>query len=158
MALSVRSLPMWPPCCFAECDALPSPPPAAAAAAPGIAIKLTLGGSNQLVYPETYAFMLTLVFCLVTQMNYLNKSLDLFNTAVVSPIYYVMFTVSTIVASMIMFRVGLRSIYLAKVPKVESPHVSPFVGRFGALPDLWVRGRSIRIPRSHRTSRQALPC
>lgn len=38
------------------------------------------------------------------QMNYLNKALDLFNTAVVTPIYYVMFTTATIAASMIMMR------------------------------------------------------
>ncbi len=37
-------------------------------------------------------------------MNYLNKALDLFNTAVVTPIYYVMFTTATIAASMIMMR------------------------------------------------------
>nr|ACU17746.1 unknown [Glycine max] len=37
-------------------------------------------------------------------MNYLNKVLDTFNTAVVSPIYYVMFTTFTIVASVIMFK------------------------------------------------------
>ncbi|KAL8128595.1 hypothetical protein V2J09_017750 [Rumex salicifolius] len=35
---------------------------------------------------------------------YLNKALDLFNTAVVSPVYYVMFTSLTILASMIMFK------------------------------------------------------
>jgi hypothetical protein len=45
------------------------------------------------------------VTCLLTQMNYLNKALDLFNTAIVSPIYYVMFTLLTIVASVIMFQV-----------------------------------------------------
>jgi hypothetical protein len=43
--------------------------------------------------------------CIVTQMNYLNKALDLFNTAIVSPIYYVMFTLLTITASNIMFQV-----------------------------------------------------
>lgn len=37
-------------------------------------------------------------------MNYLNKALDLFNTAIVTPIYYVMFTTFTIAASMIMMR------------------------------------------------------
>lgn len=42
--------------------------------------------------------------CIVTQMNYLNKALDLFNTAIVSPIYYVMFTLLTITASNIMFQ------------------------------------------------------
>lgn len=44
--------------------------------------------------------------CVVTQMNYLNKALDLFNTAIVSPIYYVMFTTFTITASAILFQVG----------------------------------------------------
>ncbi|KAG5531377.1 hypothetical protein RHGRI_026109 [Rhododendron griersonianum] len=37
-------------------------------------------------------------------INYLNKALDTFNTAVVSPFYYVMFTTLTIFASMIMFK------------------------------------------------------
>lgn len=37
-------------------------------------------------------------------MYYLNKALDTFNTAIVSPIYYVMFTSLTIVASVIMFK------------------------------------------------------
>uniref|UniRef100_A0A7N0T4W3 Probable magnesium transporter n=2 Tax=Kalanchoe fedtschenkoi TaxID=63787 RepID=A0A7N0T4W3_KALFE len=70
----------------------------------GIAIKLTLSGTNQLVYPQTWAFTVIVVACVVTQMNYLNKALDTFNTAVVSPIYYVMFTSLTIVASVIMFK------------------------------------------------------
>lgn len=47
------------------------------------------------------------IACLLTQMNYLNKALDLFNTAIVSPIYYVMFTLLTIVASEIMFQVSM---------------------------------------------------
>lgn len=36
----------------------------------------------------------------------LHQALDTFNTAVVSPIYYVMFTTLTIVASVIMFKVS----------------------------------------------------
>lgn len=35
------------------------------------------------------------------------QALDLFNTAIVSPVYYVMFTLLTIVASLILFRVSL---------------------------------------------------
>ena len=42
----------------------------------------------------------------MTQMNYLNKALDLFNTAIVSPIYFVMFTTFTILASAILFQVS----------------------------------------------------
>ncbi len=45
--------------------------------------------------------------CVVTQINYLNRALDMFNTAIVSPIYYVMFTLFTITASLIMFQARL---------------------------------------------------
>ncbi len=41
----------------------------------------------------------------ITQLNYLNRALDMFNTAIVSPIYYVMFTLFTITASLILFKV-----------------------------------------------------
>ncbi|KAL6840172.1 hypothetical protein ACP4OV_029982 [Aristida adscensionis] len=70
----------------------------------GIALKLTFSGMNQLVYPQTWVFTIVVVACIVTQMNYLNKALDTFNTAVVSPIYYTMFTSLTILASVIMFK------------------------------------------------------
>ncbi|XP_024979240.1 probable magnesium transporter NIPA4 [Cynara cardunculus var. scolymus] len=69
-----------------------------------IALKLTFSGTNQLVYPQTWAFTVCVLLCVITQMNYLNKALDTFNTAVVSPIYYVMFTTLTILASVIMFK------------------------------------------------------
>ncbi|XP_073273114.1 probable magnesium transporter NIPA4 [Primulina huaijiensis] len=70
----------------------------------GIALKLTLSGTNQLIYPQTWTFSMIVTICVLTQMNYLNKALDTFNTAVVSPIYYVMFTSFTILASVIMFK------------------------------------------------------
>ncbi|KMZ64890.1 putative Non-imprinted in Prader-Willi/Angelman syndrome region protein,putative [Zostera marina] len=69
-----------------------------------IALKLTFSGTNQLLYAQTWAFTIIVITCIVTQMNYLNKALDTFNTAVVSPIYYVMFTSLTILASVIMFK------------------------------------------------------
>ncbi|CAH9087902.1 unnamed protein product [Cuscuta europaea] len=70
----------------------------------GIALKLTFEGTNQLVYPQTWVFALIVVTCLLTQLNYLNKALDTFNSSVVSPIHYVMFTTLTILASVIMFK------------------------------------------------------
>ncbi|KAJ6984627.1 hypothetical protein NC653_022807 [Populus alba x Populus x berolinensis] len=70
----------------------------------GTALKLTFEGNNQLLYPETWFFVFIVATCVITQMNYLNKALDTFNTAVVSPIYYVMFTSLTILASVIMFK------------------------------------------------------
>ncbi|XP_060198184.1 probable magnesium transporter NIPA6 isoform X1 [Lycium barbarum] len=70
----------------------------------GIAIKLTLEGSNQAAHFQTWVFVMVSVTCIITQLNYLNKALDTFNTAVVSPIYYGMFTSLTILASAIMFK------------------------------------------------------
>ncbi|KAJ3678003.1 hypothetical protein LUZ60_001806 [Juncus effusus] len=70
----------------------------------GIAIKLTIEGTNQAGYFQTWIFAMVSVSCIVTQLNYLNKALDTFNTAVVSPIYYAMFTTLTILASAIMFK------------------------------------------------------
>lgn len=70
----------------------------------GIAIKLTFEGNNQLMNAETWLCAAVVLACVVTQMNYLNKALDVFNTAVVTPIYYVMFTTLTLTASSIMFK------------------------------------------------------
>ncbi|KAJ6345319.1 hypothetical protein OIU78_008065 [Salix suchowensis] len=89
----------------------------------GTALKITFEGNNQLLYPETWFFVFIVATCVITQMNYLNKlsqsnlfqpniqvectrlgALDTFNTSVVSPIYYVMFTSLTILASVIMFK------------------------------------------------------
>ncbi|XP_041010137.1 probable magnesium transporter NIPA6 [Juglans microcarpa x Juglans regia] len=70
----------------------------------GIAIKLTLEGVGQMAYPQTWFFLTVAVICVVTQLNYLNKALDTFSAAIVSPVYYVMFTTLTIIASAIMFK------------------------------------------------------
>lgn len=45
-----------------------------------------------------------LCVCLPTQVNYLNKALDSCQTAIVTPLHYVMFTVLTIVASATLFQ------------------------------------------------------
>lgn len=39
----------------------------------GIAIKLTLGGINQIAYPQTWFFLSVAVICVITQLNYLNR-------------------------------------------------------------------------------------
>ncbi|XP_072938732.1 magnesium transporter NIPA2 [Epargyreus clarus] len=44
------------------------------------------------------------VLCIMIQINYLNKSLDIFNTSIVTPVYYVMFTVLVITASGTLFK------------------------------------------------------
>lgn len=47
----------------------------------GIALKLTLGGTNQFTYPSTYVFIIVTVVCILTQMNYFNKALSQFSTS-----------------------------------------------------------------------------
>lgn len=71
----------------------------------GLAIQETASGrANDLHHWLTYAFFITVVLCIFMQMNYLNKALDLFNTNIVTPVYYVIFTTLVIVASAILFR------------------------------------------------------
>jgi len=70
----------------------------------GIALKLTFAGNNQLTHPSTYVFIIISAVCILTQMNYFNKALDQFSTNIVNPIYYVFFTTSTLVASVLLFQ------------------------------------------------------
>lgn len=39
----------------------------------GTSLKLTFEGKNQLLYPETWFFLLVVAICVIMQMNYLNK-------------------------------------------------------------------------------------
>lgn len=70
----------------------------------GIVIKQTVHGDIQLTNPVAWGLLIAVLACIMTQMNYLNKALDIFNTSLVTPIYYVMFTTLTIIASAILFR------------------------------------------------------
>ena len=69
----------------------------------GIALKLTMSGNNQFSHPSTYVFIITVVVCILTQMNYFNKALAQFDTSIVNPLYYVTFTTATLCASFILF-------------------------------------------------------
>ena len=70
----------------------------------GLAIKETMNGKSEMGNWLTWALLFVLILCIMIQMNYLNKSLDLFNTSIVTPIYYVFFTTFVIIASAILFR------------------------------------------------------
>ncbi|XP_049868593.1 magnesium transporter NIPA2 [Pectinophora gossypiella] len=62
------------------------------------------GGKSNFSHYMFWLLFFTSVICIMIQMNYLNKSLDIFNTSIVTPVYYVMFTVLVIIASGILFR------------------------------------------------------
>ncbi|KAI8808337.1 magnesium transporter [Cladochytrium replicatum] len=95
----------------------------------GIALKLTFSGHNQLVYPSTYVFGIVVVVCAVTQINYFNKALDMFSTNRVTPIYFVMFTTATIIASVILFQ-GFNEALPINVVTVFCGFITIFIGVF----------------------------
>lgn len=70
----------------------------------GIAIKGFFAHRPVLRHPLTWILVITLVASITTQINYLNKSLDIFNTSMVFPIYYVLFTTIVIATSIILFK------------------------------------------------------
>ncbi|KAJ3396916.1 hypothetical protein HDU92_001489 [Lobulomyces angularis] len=59
---------------------------------------------NQFLEWPIYPLIGFIVFSLGMQINYLNKALNLFSTAVVTPVYYVFFTGATLLTSAILFR------------------------------------------------------
>lgn len=70
----------------------------------GIAIKEFFAGKPILTYSLSWILLLSLIACVSTQINYLNKALDIFNTSLVTPIYYVFFTTSVLTCSAILFK------------------------------------------------------
>ncbi|CAH1765187.1 3345_t:CDS:2 [Entrophospora sp. SA101] len=68
----------------------------------GIAILKTIEGENQFTHWFTYFLIVFIVVTLLIEINYLNKALNLFNTAMVTPVYYVVFTSLTIISSSIL--------------------------------------------------------
>ena len=70
----------------------------------GIALRETINGTkNEMSNWLTWLLLFSVIFFIMLQMNYLNKSLDLFNTSIVTTIYYVFFTSSVILASNVLF-------------------------------------------------------
>lgn len=74
----------------------------------GLAIRETISGYNQLVHPLFWFFLISVIITISIQMNYLNKSLDTFDTSLVTPIYYVFFTTFVLIASAILFKEWTR--------------------------------------------------
>ncbi|KAJ7763994.1 DUF803-domain-containing protein [Mycena maculata] len=92
-----------------------------------VALKLTFSGENQFVYPSTYLFVVIAGVCIVVQLNYANKALDLFSVNLVNPIYYVGFCTATIVASLILFK-GFNTTSTSDTVSLLSGFVVTFLG------------------------------
>lgn len=115
----------------------------------GVALRLTLSGSNQFTHVSTYAFGLLVVLCIMIQMNYFNRALDQFSTNVVNPIYYVMFTTSTIFASVLFFQ-GFDTSPPAAVSLIGG-FIVTFVGVY------LLNIKSDYVPDQHHGAYEALP-
>ncbi|CAN2387338.1 magnesium ion transmembrane transporter activity [Pristimantis euphronides] len=70
----------------------------------GIAVKGLITGLPVVQHPLPWILIPILIIAVVIQVNYLNKSLDVFNTSLVFPIYYVLFTTVVITTSLILFK------------------------------------------------------
>jgi hypothetical protein len=70
----------------------------------GIAIKELLEWKPVYKNPLVFVLLTVLVLSVTTQINYLNKALDTFNTSLVTPIYYVLFTTMVVTCSAILFQ------------------------------------------------------
>uniref|UniRef100_G1PTB3 NIPA like domain containing 4 n=1 Tax=Myotis lucifugus TaxID=59463 RepID=G1PTB3_MYOLU len=70
----------------------------------GITIKNFFQGMPVVRHPLPYILSLILALSLSTQVNFLNRALDIFNTSLVFPIYYVFFTTIVVTSSIILFK------------------------------------------------------
>ncbi|XP_056450467.1 magnesium transporter NIPA4 [Gadus chalcogrammus] len=70
----------------------------------GIAIRTVFSDASVIGHPLTWILLIALIASILTQVNYLNKALDTFNTLLVYPIYYVFFTSVVLSSSVILFQ------------------------------------------------------
>lgn len=70
----------------------------------GAAILAQINGESQFKQWFLYVLFVFVVATLLTEIIYLNKALNVFNAALVTPTYYVFFTSATIITSAILFR------------------------------------------------------
>nr|CAD2138936.1 unnamed protein product [Meloidogyne enterolobii] len=70
----------------------------------GLAIKESITTKEQFTNWLTWFWLIAVLSCISIQLVYLNKSLDIYNTSMVTPIYYVFFTSFVILASSILYK------------------------------------------------------
>lgn len=70
----------------------------------GASIIAWIGGKPQYKEPFLWILFVFVICTLLTEIIFLNKALNLFNAALVTPTYYVYFTSTTIITSTVLFR------------------------------------------------------
>jgi drug/metabolite transporter (DMT)-like permease len=78
----------------------------------GLGIRETMSGQeNQMTSSLFWFFLMSVIVTVSIQMNYLNKALDVYETSLVTPIYYVFFTTFVLIASSILFKEWKNLLY-----------------------------------------------
>ncbi|EGW01401.1 Magnesium transporter NIPA4 [Cricetulus griseus] len=70
----------------------------------GVTIRNFFQGLPVVRHPLPYILSLILGLSIIIQVNFLNRALDIFNTSLVFPIYYVFFTTVVVVSSIVLFK------------------------------------------------------
>lgn len=70
----------------------------------GIGLKEIIHGEYTYSKWLTFLCAIMVLFCILVQMIYLNRALDLFSTPIVTTVYYVLFTTCVLITSGILFR------------------------------------------------------
>ncbi|GAB0133451.1 hypothetical protein EsDP_00001858 [Epichloe bromicola] len=70
----------------------------------GAAIIAWIGGQPQYKQPFLWILLVFVIGTLLTEIVFLNKALNIFNAALVTPTYYVYFTSTTIITSIVLFQ------------------------------------------------------
>ncbi|XP_071527496.1 uncharacterized protein [Panulirus ornatus] len=82
----------------------------------GLALKQTIGGTNEFTNWATWVCLVALVTCLLIETIYMQRALDLFNSSVFMSVNYVLFTSLVIIASSILYtelrEIGIKNIIL----------------------------------------------
>ncbi|KAM9103164.1 magnesium transporter NIPA4 isoform 3-T3 [Megaptera novaeangliae] len=116
----------------------------------GITIKNLFQGLPVVRHPLPYILSLVLALSLSTQVNFLNKALDIFNTSLVFPIYYVFFTSLVVTSSIVLFK-EWYSMSAVDIAGTLSGFVTIILGVFmlHAFKDLDISHTS--LPHMHKT-------
>ncbi|XP_047633564.1 magnesium transporter NIPA4 [Phacochoerus africanus] len=115
----------------------------------GITIKNFFQGLPVVRHPLPYILSLILALSLSTQVNFLNRALDIFNTSLVFPIYYVFFTTTVVTSSVILFK-EWHSLSAVDIAGTLSGFVTIILGVFmlHAFKDLDIS--QISLPHMHK--------
>ncbi|XP_076993643.1 magnesium transporter NIPA4 [Tamandua tetradactyla] len=115
----------------------------------GVTIRNFFQGMPVVRHPLPYILSLILALSLSTQVNFLNRALDIFNASLVFPIYYVFFTTVVVTSAIVLFK-EWHSMSAVDIVGTLAGFVTIILGVFmlHAFKDLDISGAS--LPHVHK--------